>query len=179
MNSGREPGPEDPRGSRPPPDVPSGENEETDWPTWRQGAGYSRPTPPDTYPEHRAEQVALSPHDNDTHAGPDPGSGSGQVGDSRRPPGHVSEPWPRSVQPGQSRAAGPGRNDPTARPATPSRAPPPGSPARYELPRPTGPPRQGGPPPREAGPPRGTGPSGPAGPPPQGRPAARAGSPPQ
>ena len=47
MNSGREPGPEDPRGSRPPPDVPSGEDEETDWPTWRQGAGYSRPTPPD------------------------------------------------------------------------------------------------------------------------------------
>ena len=107
MNSGREPGPEDPRGSRPPPDVPSGEDEEADWPTWRQGAGYSRPTPPDPEPEHHAEEVVLSRHDHDTHARPD----SRAVRPGRRFPAPARpgrRTRPGSGQPGQSGAAAPG-----------------------------------------------------------------------
>src|SRR5215471_8195886 len=89
MNSGREPGPEDPGGSRPPPDLPPGEDEETDWPTWRQGAGYSRPTPPGPEPEDYAEPAPLPRRDHGAHARPD--SGSGQPGDSRPAPGQPGD----------------------------------------------------------------------------------------
>ena len=102
MNSGREPGPEEPRASRPPPDVPPGEEEYTDWVTWRQGAGRSQPTPPDSDPEIPTEPVPLPRRDHGAYTRPD--SGPPRSGESWPGPGQSGEPWPG---PGRSAESSP------------------------------------------------------------------------
>jgi hypothetical protein len=116
MNSGYRPEPEDQRPSRGYHGSPPEEDQDVDWATWRQGAGYSRPVPPQPeYPD---------PHSPELHST------------------ELREPGPRHADP---RHADPRHADPLSserpypEPRYPDpRYPDPLDPAAYSLPSPYG-----------------------------------------
>lgn len=110
MNSGHETGPEDPQEAPASADVPAQGEQNVDWATWRQGAGYSRPVPPGPEPE--------------PGPGRDPEGSAGKTADEgpapRRQP-HSGDPvWTSKRSPAAQRAyQPPGAEGGPGRPAAP------------------------------------------------------------
>lgn len=113
MNSGHETGPEDPPEAPVPADESAQEDPDEDWATWRQGAGYSRPVPPDPEP---GSSSAGKPADPVPRGAQQPYQRPGP-----RPPADPSDPvWSSKRSPAAERAYQPPGSGTGARPPRPA-----------------------------------------------------------